>query len=154
MTREDLLEALHPVLRDVSALDLSDPDGAAAALDENWPAHRRAELADLVRAARDAGWLTPRQASEHVAFGRVAKPSEQTFGLSVDAVDMAGAAIGHTHPLGEVSLCFAEDPGARFCGREEGWVVVAPGSHHVPEVTGGRMLILYFLPQGAMEWDG
>jgi len=153
MTREDLLEALRPVLRDVAALDLSRPDEAAAALEASWPASRRAPLGELVRAARDAGWLTPRRASDTVTFGRLAKPSEATHGLSVDAVDMTGAAIAHTHPRGEVSLCFAEDPEARFCGHPEGWVVVGPGSHHVPEVTGGRMVILYFLPDGAMEWD-
>ena len=28
-----------------------------------------------------------------------------------------------------------------------------PGSRHVPEVAGGRMLIVYFLPDGAMEWE-
>lgn len=152
MTREDLLEALHPVLRDVAALDLSRPDEAAAALEARWPAARRAPLGALVRAARDAGWLTPRRASDAVAFGRLARPSDATFALSVDAVDMTGPGAEHVHPQGEVSLCFADDPEARFCGHPEGWVVVGPGSRHVPEVTGGRMVILYFLPDGAMEW--
>lgn len=153
MTRDDLLEALRPVLRDVAALDLTRPDEAAAALEANWPADRRAPLGALVRAARDAGWLTPRRASDEVTFGRLARPSDETFGLSVDAVDMAGPGVAHLHPKGEVSLCFADDPDARFCGHPEGWVVVGPGSRHVPEVTGGRMVILYFLPDGAMEWE-
>jgi len=40
----------------------------------------------------------------------------------------------------------------RFDGHPEGWAVYAPGSVHVPEVTGGEMLILYLLPEGAIEW--
>jgi hypothetical protein len=31
-------------------------------------------------------------------------------------------------------------------------VVFPPDSAHVPTVTGGRMLIVYFLPGGAVEW--
>lgn len=153
MTREEILSALQPVLRDIAALDLSDPPAAEQALDVAWPAPRREALGGLLRSARDAGWLTPKRASDAVRFGRLWKPSPETFDLSIDAVDMAGPALAHTHPHGEVSLCFAETPGARFCGRPEGWVVVGPGSHHVPEVSGGRMLILYFLPGGAMEWN-
>jgi hypothetical protein len=30
--------------------------------------------------------------------------------------------------------------------------VFAPDSVHVPAVTGGTMLILYLLPDGAVEW--
>jgi hypothetical protein len=152
MTRESLLETLAPALRAIHSLDLSDPESAARALDAAFPASWRAPVGEALRAARDAGWLTPKSASERVRFGRLARPSAETHGLSVDAVDMTGPAAPHTHPNGEVSLCFADAPGARFCGRPEGWVVVPPGSHHTPE-TDGPMLIVYFLPEGAMVWD-
>lgn len=152
MTREAFLELLGPITRTLASLDLSEPAAAQRALQEAFPLHSLAPLAEATRAARDAGWLTPRQASETVAFGRVAKPGPQTHDHSIDAVQMRGAALPHTHPRGEVSLCFAESGDPRFCGHPEGWVVVPPGSHHTPEVTGGEMLILYFLPQGAMEW--
>ena len=33
-----------------------------------------------------------------------------------------------------------------------GWVVESPGSEHVPTVEGGRMLIVYLLPEGAIEF--
>ena len=33
-----------------------------------------------------------------------------------------------------------------------GGAVYGPGSEHVPAVTGGEMLILYLLPDGAIEW--
>ena len=43
------------------------------------------------------------------------------------------------------------DGDARFDGRAAGWVVMAPGSAHRPTVTGGRALVLYLLPQGAIQ---
>ena len=41
----------------------------------------------------------------------------------------------------------------RFDGNAPGWVVYGRGSAHVPTVTGGEMLILYFLPGGAIEFE-
>ena len=41
---------------------------------------------------------------------------------------------------------------ARFDGHGAGWVVYGPGSAHSPTVTGGRALVLYLLPQGAIEF--
>ncbi|RMG89073.1 MAG: DUF4863 family protein, partial [Candidatus Dadabacteria bacterium] len=37
-------------------------------------------------------------------------------------------------------------------GQAEGWVVFGEGSDHVPTVTGGTMLLLYFLPGGRIDW--
>ncbi|HHO53149.1 MAG TPA: DUF4863 family protein [Deltaproteobacteria bacterium] len=148
-----LLEALLPLTRRIAQLDLSDPAAAAGALSAAAPPSELSELRALMCAANAEGWLTPRRATETLSFGRLARPDEATSGLSIDVVDMAGAGAGHTHPNGEVSLCFALQGEPRFMGEPEGWVVVAPGSHHVPTVSGGRMLITYFLPGGAMEWD-
>ena len=41
---------------------------------------------------------------------------------------------------------------ATFDGRGAGWLVYEPGSAHVPTVSGGRALVLYLLPQGAIEF--
>ena len=60
---------------------------------------------------------------------------------------------GHTHPLGEVDLCFPQDSSARFDGKEETWVVYGENSWHEPTVTHGRMIILYFLPQGSIRFE-
>ena len=152
-SKEDVVGAMKPLLQAVSALDLTDPAAAAATLTKTAPMSELQPLRSLLLAAQEEGWLTPREANG-VAFGRLAKPRETEENLSIDVVDMTGPGPGHTHPHGEVSLCFAvegEDP--RFMGEPEGWVVVPPGSHHVPTVTGGRMLIAYFLPDGAMVFD-
>ena len=37
-------------------------------------------------------------------------------------------------------------------GSHEEREIFAPDTAHVPTVTGGRMLIVYFLPGGEVEW--
>jgi hypothetical protein len=44
------------------------------------------------------------------------------------------------------------DAGARFDGHEAGWLVYEAGTAHFPTVTDGRALVLYLLPQGAIEF--
>ena len=62
-------------------------------------------------------------------------------------------AAGHTHTNGEINLGFAVKGDPKFDGRPAGWVVFPPGSHHIPTVTGGEMLLVYFLPVGKVAWD-
>ena len=151
LTPESLRRLLSEICFTVAGLDLTDAQGAEAALEQKHPPEH---FADALRAARDAGWLTPRQATPTLRFGRLAKPLPETHGVSIDVVDMAGAGAEHIHPAGEASLCLVDEGDPRFCGRPAGWVVVPPGSRHVPEVSAGRMLIAYFLPGGAMEFIG
>lgn len=151
-TKDALIAELSPLAAFVATLDLSKASEAQAALATTFPLASLAPVAALAREARDEGWLTPREATPTLRFGRLAKPSPSTHNLSIDVVDMSGAGAPHTHPNGEVSLCFTESGQPKFCGEPEGWVVVPPGSRHTPEVTDGHMLILYFLPEGAMTW--
>ncbi len=148
--KTDLVTRLTPVLDALADVDPADPDAAArlnAALPMDGPVldEIRALLADGL----DAGWLTPREANG-VRFGRVAKDAH---GYSIDAVDMDGAGPGHTHPNGEFDLCFAWDGAPTFDGQPPGWVVYPPGHWHIPTVSGGRMVILYFLPGGAIRFE-
>ena len=104
----------------------------------------------------DAGWLCDR-GEPHARFCRLAKPTEDTHGFSMDVVSLAGEAVEHTHPNGEVTIGFeARDSDASsaptFDGRPPGWVFLGPGSRHRPRVDGGRMVLLYFLQDGAVEW--
>ncbi len=151
-TNENVLAALQPICRTVASLDLSRPAEAEAALAKSVAPEALQEIGALLSSAFEAGWLCPKSGGPGVFFGRVAKPSDQTAGVSIDAVEMEGPALEHLHPKGEVSLCFARSGDPRFEGRPAGFVVMPPGSRHVPTVTGGRMLIVYFLPDGAMEW--
>lgn len=109
-----------------------------------------------LRAACEAGvakgWLCNREAGG-IRFGRIFKAEPALHGFSVDVVDMADiAGPHHVHPEGEIDLVMPVDAGARFDGRPAGWVVYPPGSAHRPTVTGGRALVLYLLPQGAIRF--
>jgi hypothetical protein len=152
MTREALLAAFEPLVAAAVSTDLSAPDAAervAAALSAD--AHEA--LVDGLRAAHAEGWLTPKRSPEGIGFGRLLKPAESAHGASIDVVDMRDVAgAPHTHPNGEVSLCVPLTRAPTFEGRAEGIVVMPPGSRHVPETRGGRMLIAYLLPGGAMTW--
>jgi hypothetical protein len=150
-TPETLRAALTPICHTVATLDLAQPAAAEAKLAASVSPEAIAEVGAMLGAAFDAGWLCPKGGPE-VFFGRLAKPSDATSGVSIDAVEMEGEALEHAHPKGEVSLCFARSGAPRFDGRAPGFVVLPPGSRHVPTVTGGRMLIVYFLPDGAMDW--
>lgn len=145
----DLLAELEPILERISRLDPGNPAEAEAVLGA-MNTHR---LEELARAAHAEGWLTPREGGG-VRFGRLAKASPATAGLSVDVVDMDGPASGpHTHVTGEFDLAFSLAGPARFDGRASRWIVYPPGSRHVPTVTGGRMLVFYFLPGGEIRFE-
>ncbi|MCX4239937.1 4-hydroxylaminobenzoate lyase [Paraliomyxa miuraensis] len=161
--RQDLLTQLAPVLDLVAELPLAecrDADEAArlaARLESTMPA--QGELAQAIgRSLREgiaAGWLCDR-GEPSARFSRVAKADPRTRDLSIDVVDLEGPALRHRHPRGEVTLGFAIDPtaeGSRFDGHPPGWVVMPAGSVHTPTVTGPRMALLYFLPDGAVEWN-
>ncbi|MBX2803409.1 MAG: DUF4863 family protein [Myxococcales bacterium] len=152
-SKEEVIEALRPLAHRIRQLDLSDREAAMAEMNRDHPIATLDAVRALLCEASEEGWLTPRRATPTLTFGRLAKATETTHDLSIDIVDMTGAGPGHTHPKGEVNLCFALDGQPTFMGHPEGWVVEQPGSHHVPTVAGGRMLIAYFLPDGAMEFD-
>jgi hypothetical protein len=126
------------------------------------------------------GWLCNREGGG-IRYGRIFKPADDLSGFSVDVVDMApprwaapspgqpaqtGAAgtptvegeadilagPHHLHPNGEIDLVMPIAGDAHFDGRPAGWVVMPPGSAHRPTVTRGRALVLYLLPQGAIEF--
>lgn len=149
--RTTLLEALGPVLEALAQIDPDLPDAAdrlQARLPLAGTAVRAVEA--LVREGAADGWLCPK-GEPGMRFGRVTKPLPETHDFAVDAVDMARPGPGHTHPRGELNLCFALEGDPRFDGQAPGWVVLPSGSWHIPTVSGGRMAILYFLPGGAFQ---
>ena len=146
-----ILTALAPLSAHIATLDLTQANAARASLDALPAALTEAATAALL-AAHEAGTLTPRDGGPGVRFGRIAKASPATSGNSLDAVDIAGAGVAHTHPKGEVSWCIPLEGAPVFEGVASGWAVLAAGSAHTPTVTGGRMLIVYWLPDGAVTW--
>ena len=152
MSMNALLEALTPILDTLADLDLNAPE-AAEALNARYPVDGEAlsEVVALVKAGTAAGWLCPRE-GRGLRYGRAAKASEATRSFGIDTVDMTGPGPGHTHPNGEIDLCIALEGTPTFDGNPPGWTVYPAGSWHVPTVSGGRMGILYFLPDGAIRF--
>ena len=98
------------------------------------------------------GWLCNREGGG-IKYGRIFKPADDLHGFSVDVVDMTDiAGPHHTPPNGEIDLHMPLGGDATFDGRPAGWVVMPPGSAHRPTVAAGRALVLYLLPQGAIEF--
>jgi hypothetical protein len=84
--------------------------------------------------------------------GRIADPSSETVGLSVESGLLANVkGQYHCHTRGEINMIIPLEPGANFCGTGAGWRVFAPMSEHYPTVA-GRALILFFLPGGEIEY--
>jgi len=108
---------------------------------------------EACQAAIAAGWMCSREAGE-IRYGRVVKPGPATHGYSVDVVAMENV-VGphHVHPNGEIDMVMPLTAGAKFDGHGAGWVVYEPGSAHRPTVTEGKALVLYLLPQGAIEFS-
>jgi len=177
-TAANLLGLLDAPMAAAAAVDLKDAAAAREALERRYPFDGKAcrALRTALVEALAAGVICER-GKDPVRFSRLAKPGETRYDFSVDFVWMSGPGIHHRHPRGEINLCFALDvdaqgrpcapavagpahggaaqgaPGtARFDGHPEGWVTFPPDSRHVPTVTGGRMLIVYFLPGGEVEW--
>jgi len=148
-----MLDTFQPLLRAAQGLDLSSPAKARAELvqrfDPTSPAAKalEKELVALLQAGKVA-----ERGELPVKYGRVAKAGAPTLDFSIDVVHMNGPGPLHRHPNGEVNYCIALDGQPTFDGHPPGWVVFPPESRHVPTVAGGTMLIVYLLPQGAIEF--
>tara|TARA_B100000029_G_scaffold494719_1_gene558850 strand:- start:2406 stop:2870 length:465 start_codon:yes stop_codon:yes gene_type:complete len=109
-------------------------------------------LVALCREGIEEGWLCDREL-DGIKYGRVIKPTPESFGFSVDVVEMSDI-VGplHSHPNGEIDMIMPEVKGVEFDGHGEGWVVYGPGSVHSPTVTGGKAIVLYLLPDGVIKF--
>lgn len=111
-----------------------------------------ADLKASCEAGVAEGWLCNREGGG-IKYGRIFKPADDLYGFSVDVVDMTDiAGPHHVHPNGEIDLVMPQGGDATFDGRPAGWVVMPPGSAHRPTVSQGRAVVLYLLPQGAIEF--
>lgn len=99
------------------------------------------------------GWLCGREAGR-IKFGRAVPADDPTHRFSVDVVEMQDV-VGphHAHPGGEIDLIMPLDETAEFDGKGAGWLVYGPGSAHKPTVANGKALVLYLLPEGAIEFS-
>ncbi len=111
-----------------------------------------ARIAEACQSAIAAGWMCNREAGG-IKFGRIIKPCDAIHGFSVDVVVMDDCkGPHHRHPNGEIDMIVPLDAGAKFDGVGRGWLVYPAGHAHYPTVTGGKAIVLYLLPGGAIEF--
>lgn len=152
MNIDEFTQLIAPVIRHVHGRTL-DPV-LDAELNRVFPADGKVVqgVFKACQAAIAAGWMCKYEAGG-LRYGRVIKPAEASSGFSVDVVDMCDLkGPEHRHPNGEIDLIMPFDAAARFDGRGAGWLVYGPGSVHSPTVSAGRALVLYLLPEGAIEF--
>jgi Domain of unknown function (DUF4863) len=148
-----MLDNFRPLFEAASGLDLTDPVAARDELNRRLDPASEAgvAVADALKALLAEGAICDR-GELPVRWSRAAKPSEDSAGFSIDTVLMNGAGPRHRHPKGEANFCISMEGEPTFEGQPAGWVVLPPDSVHVPTVAGGTMLIVYLLPDGAMEF--
>ena len=154
MAVEALQTQLKPIVEKIAGKPL---DAALAAELNSTFAPGDAVYDELAKTLKDGvadGWLADREQGG-IKFGRAVKPSDSLQGFSVDVVEMTDVkGPHHIHPNGEIDLVVPVDGTAAFDGQGAGWLVYEAGSAHFPTVTGGKAIVLYLLPDGAIEFTG
>jgi hypothetical protein len=92
---------------------------------------------------------------------RIAEPHEVLNYFSITAVYMDSVepyrGQYHQHPYGEINRVVPLGAEAKLMGprgwRGAGWTAPGPGSHHYPEVKGGALIALFYLPAGRISYD-
>lgn len=169
-TKDALLARLVPVLQDIKGF-------TASAEIEQWLNRKHGiesdaykDLSTLLVAGVKEGWAADLEiAGPRYRRSLVESPVAHTLFFSVTAVlldstdnvqdNLEGSFRGgyHAHPYGEFNLVIPLDEGAALAGPNGwcygGWTAPAPGSAHFPEVKGGAVLSLTFLPAGRISFD-
>ncbi len=150
--QQAFIEAVTTITTRIAGRTLD--DSLRVFLDENFPPGGEAfdDLAELCRQGVDEGWLCDREQGG-IKFGRIIKPGPDTSGFSVDVVEMNNIrGPYHGHPNGEIDMIIPVSTGAEFDGQGQGWLVYEPESEHYPTVSTGKAIVLYLLPDGAIDF--
>jgi hypothetical protein len=152
MTQDDF----NTLMRDVATTIGDRPLNAALGtyLNETFPSDGPVvqDIAAACKAGIAEGWLCENE-NRGIHYSRPIKPSLGEHDFSVDVVVMDDCrGPHHAHPGGEIDLILPEDQSAEFDDHAKGWLVYEPGSAHYPTVTGGKAIVLYLLPNGAIEF--
>ncbi|HEY3481923.1 MAG TPA: DUF4863 family protein, partial [Streptomyces sp.] len=120
------------------------------------------DLARMITDGVEAGWAANIEVDgPKYRRSRIADPRDVLNYFSVTAVYMDSVepyrGQYHQHPYGELNLVVPLDPDAKLMG-PHGWsgpgrTAPGPGSHHYPEVKGGALIALFYLPAGRISYD-
>ena len=131
------------------------------------------DLSRLIALGVKEGWAANIEVTgPNYRRSRIADPSPETFHFSITAVYMDSKDARafkddheddvlrgdfHGHPYGELNMVIPLDEGAELKGLQgwqgPGWTAPDPGSRHFPEVKGGALIALFYLPAGRISYD-
>lgn len=120
------------------------------------------DLARMITDGVRAGWAANIEVDgPHYRRSRIADPADTLNYFSITAVYMDSVepfrGQYHQHPYGELNLVVPLTSGAELMGprgwQGPGWTAPGPGSHHYPEVRGGALIALFYLPAGRISYD-
>lgn len=171
--REELIERSIPFLREVK-------DMTPGADMEKWLNKKYGEDSDLykdlsrlIKLGLEEGWAANIDISgRNYRRSKILEPTPETFHFSITSVYMNSKdprvfkddnnddvlrGDYHGHPYGELNMVVPLDKGAELKGLQgwqgPGWTAPDPGSRHFPEVKGGALIALFYLPAGRISYD-
>lgn len=107
------------------------------------------------------GWVAETKLDgDRYRRGKIALPSPETRFFSITTVYMDSEDVysgqHHAHPYGEINCVVQIDKTAELKGMQgwqgAGWTSPGPGTHHYPQVKGGALVALFFLPAGRISY--
>jgi hypothetical protein len=169
-SKDELLARLIPFLQEVKDMTTSTEVEQWLNTKYGVESELYRELARLITLGVQEGWAADAEVGgPRYRRSRVGLPSADTFFFSITAVLLDSTdnaqnnpedsfrADYHLHPYGEINLVVPLNEGAALAGPNGwcygGWTAPAPGSHHFPEVKGGALISLTFLPAGRIAFD-
>jgi hypothetical protein len=171
--REELIQCSIPFLQEVR--DMTPGAEMEKWLNENYGENSELyrDLSRLIKIGVAEGWAANQEVDgPNYRRSRIVEPSPETFQFSITAVYMNSKdpqrfkdeddneilrGQYHGHPYGEINLVVPLDEGAQLKGLQgwqgPGWTAPDPGSRHYPEVRGGTVIALFYLPAGRISYD-
>lgn len=108
------------------------------------------------------GWVAETKLDgDRYRRGKIALPSPGSRFFSITTVYMDSEDVysgqHHAHPYGEINCVVQIDKTAQLRGMQgwqgAGWTSPGPGTHHYPQVRGGALVALFFLPAGRISYE-
>jgi Domain of unknown function (DUF4863) len=171
--REELIQCSIPFLQEVR--DMTPGADMEKWLNEKYGENSELyrDLSRLIKTGVAEGWAANQEVDgPNYRRSRIVEPSPETFQFSITAVYMNSKdpqrfkdeddseilrGQYHGHPYGEINLVVPLDEGAQLKGLQgwqgPGWTAPDPGSRHYPEVRGGAVIALFYLPAGRISYD-
>jgi len=119
------------------------------------------DICSLTRTGITEGWAANIPIDGlHYRRSKIAIPKEDTRFFSITTVYMESEDVFsgqyHVHPYGEINCVVQIDETAELMGMQgwqgAGWTSPGPGTHHYPQVRGGALVALFFLPAGRISY--